>query len=247
MSLASVAHQSMIGASSVEIATAFTSVAVFVVASLTLWFTYPKRAKLDVSRLSELDNADLIFFVYPSPKVEGEPQIPRDYLLQLQVAIANVGRRKAVLSTISVEDFTTEAGEMMYLPESVQGSIWGSQRTVHYGWSNGQRVLESIGTPGPFVLAPDDVVVIQFRSRRGIDWSGRWDLPALSQYCQKLTSTFVSARVKIQWRRGGKLQVGEFPIELDVRQQDVYVRALKELTADLTMRPAIDASPIAIE
>lgn len=247
MSVVSVSHQSMAGASTVELATFIASLAVFIVASATLWLTYPKRAKLDVSRFSELDNEDLIFFVYPSPKVEGEPQIPRDYLFQLQVAIANVGRRKAVLSTVSVEDFTTEEGRTQYLPESVQGSIWGSQRTIQYGWSNGQRVLEQIGTPGPFVLSPDDVIVIQFRSRRGIDWSGRWTLPALSGYHEGISSPFVSARVKVQWRRGAQLQVDEFQIELKVKQQDLYVEALKELTADLTMRPPIDATPIAIE
>jgi hypothetical protein len=221
------------------------SVAILIVAAITLWFTVPRRAKLVVDRFEELETEDLIFSVHPQPNPDGVPQVPREYILQLAVAVANIGGRKAILSSISIINFLTKAGERVFLPESVQGPIFGMQWELKMGWTGaGNRVFENIASTGPYVLAADDAIVIRFRSRRGIDWSQRWDLVALKGYYEQIVSPFVSARVRIVWRRAREVVREEFDIPLRVLQHDLYVSAIKEQTVDLTVRPDIKEEAI---
>ena len=225
------------------------SLGVLVVALSTLFFSYPRRAKVDISRLDELDTEDLLFFVYPQPNPDNDPQIPRDYLLNLQVVVANVGGRKAVISSVSIEEFKRADGQTTYLPEGVQGAIGGSQWTLQFGFVGpGQRVFQNISSSGPYVLASDDAIVIKFRQRRGIDWSDRWDLSALRGYSEALRSPFISARVRVAWRRGREVRRDDFWVDLKVLQHDLYLRDLAEVTQNFTVRPDdVEARPIEIE
>jgi hypothetical protein len=243
-------------ASGWEIAGVALSIAVLLVAASTLWFTYPKPAKLDVDRLSEMDRftADLLFFLFPWPNPDPPPGDPGAYLLQLRVAVANVGRRKAVLSTIAIEDFTTSSGKTMFLPESVQGPLWGTRRTQQIAYDAiGRPNVQEVSMPGPVVLGPDDVVVVTFRSRRGIDWSDRWDLEKLRSYYDDLKEPIVSARIQVLWRRVSwrrsamEVRRDDFTVDLKVLNQEEYVDAIRERTSDFTVRPAIESSPIMIE
>lgn len=234
----------------------FLAIAVLVVATATLYFTYPRPAKLVVDRLVEMDEytADLMFTVHPSPNPNNEPVVPRSYLLNLRVAVANVGRRKAVLSMIAVEHFITRSGKTMFLPESVQGPLWGSQWRQQFGYVNGgQPVHQNISSPGPFVLGPDDVVVVSFRSRRGIDWGKRWDLEKLRTYYDELTDPLESANIKVAWRRVSwwrsamEVRSDNFTVTLKTLKQGEYVEALKDRTYDFSVLPEIEQQTIHIE
>ena len=188
--------------------------------------------------------------MYPQPNPDNERQIPRDYLLrELRVVVANVGGRKAVVSSVSIEDFKRADGRTTYLPEGVQGAIGGSQWTLEYGFVGpGQRVFQNIGRPGPYVLASDDTIVLQFRQRRGIDWTQRWDLPSLREYSEAMSSPFVSARVRVAWRRGSEVRRDDFWVDLKVLQHGTYLEDLAEVTKDLTVRPDdLEAQVIDIE
>lgn len=243
-----VANHLISNASVVDV-NALISGAVLIVALCTLYFAYPRRAKVDVSRLDELDTDDLLFFVYPQPNPDNQRQIPRDYLLQLRVVVANIGARKAVISSVSIEDFKRAGGQTTYLPEGVQGAVGGSQWTLQYGFVGaGQRVFQNISTPGPYVLASDDAIVIQFRQRRGIDWTDRWNLSSLKEYSEAMSSPFVSARVRVAWRRGREVRRDDFWVDLKVLQHDLYLKDLAEVTQDFSVRPNdIEARAIDIE
>jgi hypothetical protein len=254
MRLEGLMHHTTTTASSWDVSS-WISLAVLVVALSTLYFTYPKPAKLGLDRLSEMDEytADLLFFLYPWPNPDPTPPIPRDYLLQLRVAVANVGRRKAVLSTIAIEEFTTRSGQRMFLPESVQGPLWGSQWSQQFAYVGGHPVVQNVSSPGPYVLGPDDVIVITFRSRRGIDWSDRWDLEELRSYYNGLTDPLVCARIKVKWRRVGwrrsvmEVRSDDFTVDLKVLHQEEYVNAIRERTSDFSVQPRIEPIPISIE
>jgi hypothetical protein len=243
-------------ASGWEISGVALSVAVLLVAASTLWFTYPKPAKLDVDRLSEMDRftADLLSFLNPWPNPDPPPGDPGAYLLQLRVAVANVGRRKAVLSTIAIEDFTTNTGRTMFLPESVQGPLWapdGSNR-LHMTPLAGPTSKRS---PCRDWLCSDPMTLSWSPSVRGdrIDWSDRWDLEQLRSYYDDLIEPFVSARVQVLWRRvswrrsATEVRRDDFTVDLKVLNQEEYVDAIRERTSDFTVRPAIEPSSIVIE
>jgi len=117
----------------------------------------------------------------------------------------------------------------------------------------GQPLFQNVSSPGPFVLGPDDVVVISFRSRRGIDWGDRWDLEKLRTYYHDLTDPFVSASIKVAWRRASwwrsvmEVRRDTFTVNLKVLQQGEYVEALRDRTLDFTVLPTIEHQPITIE
>jgi hypothetical protein len=50
------------------------------------------------------------------------------------------------------------------------------ERQRRFRWSRGERLPEAEITFPPLMLEPDEVVTLRFRTRRGIDWSGRWTL-----------------------------------------------------------------------
>src|SRR4051794_13668039 len=70
--------------------------AVLLIAGWTLQLTLPKPAKLWVERQEELELSDLLFFMVDESNEH--PAMPRDILLQLHVAVVNIGGQKGVLS-----------------------------------------------------------------------------------------------------------------------------------------------------
>src|SRR6266511_816374 len=81
-----------------DVASVVVGLAVLFFAAWTVRLVAPRAGELWIERQEELDLDDLIFFVYPQPAESGQQQVPRDYLLQLHVAVVNVGGRKVVLS-----------------------------------------------------------------------------------------------------------------------------------------------------
>lgn len=200
-------------------------------------------------RQEELELDDLLFFIYPSPGSD-EPHIPRDYLLQLHVAVCNVciaalayviatvGDRKAVLSAIKLDGFLNERKETMHLPEAT-AVIEGRLSLQRSGWTNGRHHFETITVPPPYVLEPDDVITLRFRIRRGIDWSPRWTLAELQRFSEALDSPIVRAYGRLVWRRGDKLRTDDFQLPIVATQQAEFREALASSTKGFTSRPDI--------
>jgi hypothetical protein len=127
-----------------ELLTTVLTVPVLIVAGLTLWQALPKPAQLVLVRQDELKLDDLIFFVVPQPNPANEQQVPRDYLLQLHVAVCNVGDKKAVLSRVRLEGFRSPERDPLRLPDSptwLDGEQWSQQ----LGWVNGQLYHQKSG------------------------------------------------------------------------------------------------------
>jgi hypothetical protein len=229
-----------------EVASVALSVPILIIAGLTLWYTAPRNAQLKVNRLDEANLDDLIFYIYPQPAQPGERQIPRDYLLQLHVAVYNLGDRKGVLSAINIDGLRNDVGETVYLPESPKG-ISGTQWISRSGFINTHRHFENLNSPGPYILEPDDVIVLRFRSRRGIDWSDRWTPTAVRDFCAPLQRPLVSAFGTMAWRRGGQVVRDSFEVRLQVVQQAEYVQLIETLTEGFTIRPDVPHQAIELE
>lgn len=228
-----------------EVTSTVLNILILFVATLTLGFTIPKRAKINVDRFAELKPTDLIFSIHPQQNRENKQQ-PTEYLFQLQVAVSNTGDRKAVLTVIQIEGFRNNKGETIHLPDAQQ-TIGGMNWLQESGWVNSQRHFQNITNPPPYILAADEVIVIRFRVRRGIDWSSRWNLEALKNFATPLQYPIVSAFGTIIWRRGKEIVNKKFEVNIEVEQQAEYVALLEELTCGYTVVPTLPERPIALE
>jgi hypothetical protein len=229
-----------------EVASVALSIPILIVATLTLWFTIPKPARLKVESMSEAELTDLIFYVYPEPNQSGQQQIPVDYLLQLHVVVSNLGDRKAVLSAIQLEGFRNAAGAVVHLPDAPE-TIGGIRWIQQSGWVNSQRHFQNITEPPPYILDRDELIVIRFRARRGIDWGGRWDLDALRSFCEPLRSPIVTAFGTIIWRRAGTVVREAFDVPMQVAQQAEYTALVGLLTHEFTVIPNVPKQQVPLE
>lgn len=213
-----------------------------VVALITLWYVVPTPAKVIVVRQDELGLEDLIFYLVDLP----DGRVPRDFLLQLHVAVANVGGRKAVVSRVTIDQFFDASGSAVDLPGSTKrhGGMRYVQRS---GWRDGRHYFENEMEPGPWLLAPDDVITLRFRSRRGVDWSPRFGLPELRAMHDALQTPLVRARGTVVWRQGSATREDTFDLPVEAVQQSDYAKALRELTQNFTVRPSVPHQPFDIE
>lgn len=152
--------------------------------------------------------------------------------------ITNLGGRKAVLSSIRLDRFVNQEGETIYLP-GASGQHSGNQWTQRSGWVNGAFQTENFRMPGPWVLEPDDVIVIRFRTRRGLNWDKTWVLPKLSDFCVPLRSPVVTAHGGVTWRRAEDIVRENFKVDLRVEQQEKYVALVDALTQGFTVLPSV--------
>ena len=226
------------------------SVSVLLVAMVTLDFVAPTPARLLVERQGELGLTDLIFFVYPQPAPPDATQVPRDYLLQMHVAVTNIGGRKAVLSRLTIDHFVTESGRKLHLPEGVKGPIsahqWVQQR-VSTNLFAGPPAPAAYQSAPPFTLDPDDVITLRFRMRRGIDWSDRWTLEGTKAFADDLADRFTGVEGTLVYRSGHRLITTSWSSPIEVAQQYLYRNLLKDFTSQFKEMPDIETQPISLE
>ncbi|GMU40105.1 MAG: hypothetical protein AMXMBFR23_09710 [Chloroflexota bacterium] len=233
----------------VAIAGAFTGFAAetlgaltLVVAFATLYRVVPPASRVLVMRQDELGLSDLIFYLYD----EAEGRVPRDYLLQLHVAVANVGGRKAIVSHVEIDGFLDESGARIDLPDATT-RIRANEYRFESGWRDGHYYYDSRQVNGPRLLEPGDVVTLRFRTRRGIDWSEHWNPASLSEFHAALAKRFAAATGSVTWREGEKVKKSRFKLDLTVEQQAEYVDAIRTLTDDFTKMPETGFQPIQLE
>jgi hypothetical protein len=86
---------------------------VFVIAFATLLAALPAPAQLWIERQHELGIDDVLFFIYDEPPLGATP---RDILFQVHIAVANMGGRKAVLSSLTIDRILDADGNPIQIP-----------------------------------------------------------------------------------------------------------------------------------
>ncbi len=228
-----------------DFATLVVTVFVLVVAVVTLVTVTPAQAELIVQRQDELGLTDLIFYG------SADSETPRDFLLQLHVAVANVGGKKAVLSRLDLEELRDAGGEVVRpldMPFPLGAQVF--RQTMSYRIEHGRmdRVINNeVGSP-PLTLEPDDVITLRFRCRRGVDWSlPRWSVDEIGRLVRSLEHPIVRAHLKATYRRGTRLVTSYHDVAVTAAKQAEYVSRLRTLTSDLTVRPDIGPQPFDLE
>lgn len=215
---------------------------VLVISLLTLWFAVPKRAKIAVNSLSELERSDLIFFIRKLPSVDGEFDLPLAYSLQLHIMISNSGAGKAIVTAVNIDGFKNSRSEILHLPsapERINGVSW-VQRS---GWINHERHFENLNELPPYSLGSGEAIVIRFVCRRPIQWQGEWNVQQIKEFIDPLRHEIESALGTICWRRGGEIFKFKFNLNLKVEQQLEFVCAATKLTNDFSELPEIQNQP----
>jgi hypothetical protein len=219
-------------ASHIDWGTYWLTVPVLAVATATLIVTLPRPARVIVQRQDELGLDDLIFMLV----THNAQQVPRDYLLQLHVAVINVGGRKAVLSTLQLTQFWDDAGHPVQVPD-IPMPLTAQMARQSATYVGNVPVVSVDLVPGPYVLEPDDVITLRFRSRRGIDWQPAWTLGRIQELAAGLARPVKSCTIRAVYRRGHKVEIRDFKIAVLTQQQDVYADALGTLTNVFTQLP----------
>lgn len=217
------------------------------VAAYTLQVSIPSPAELWVERQSELGISDLIFYIYPVSLPNGAvAQQPADFVVQLHLAVCNIGGRKGVVTAVELTSFQDKDGETVELPEvplPLHGHEHKSYRERQLGVSApATRRAEELSPP--FILEPDDVITMRFRVRRGIDWTERWTLEALRGAADKLRRPIAKAEIVATYRAGRTIQRKRFSVDVLTEQQALYVLELVALTHDFSQRPDLPTKPI---
>jgi hypothetical protein len=219
---------------------AIVSFLILAVAAATLYIAWPRAARLVVIKPDELEVTDLIFF----EDADDSPAF--DYMLQLHVAVANVGNRKGILSKIRIDGFINDTGRKLVLPlgpSMIEGATW----TRRSGFVNFARHDENLAEYPPLVLEGDDVIVMRFRQRRGIDWSPAWDLDELQQLRDVFRRPVVKAYGIIIWRAGEKVQTDTFEVAVTCEGQPLWLQRLDGVTEDMTVRPPFEHRNVPME
>jgi hypothetical protein len=229
----------------IDLAGLSVSLAVFAIAAASLFVASPLPAKLWIERQDELNFDDVIFYLYDEPDFG---KVPRDFLIQVHVAVANVGGRKAVLSALCIEALLDSNGKEVRIPGLAlplvaqrvqQGSGWRIMDNVIHKHLSQEYIV------GPYVLEPDDVITMRLRTRPGIDWSDRWTLEKIRELWAALQQPIGGMSVTAIYRRGSRVERQPFIIkDLTVLQQELYVSQLQALTKDFQERPTVQEQAI---
>ena len=214
---------------------------IFLVATVTLVVTWPRPARLAAVPLPELEIKDLVFFD-STDDASGD----FSYLLQLNVGVTNSGNRKGILMRMWIDEFTTKDGRSITLPEAksmIDGAMW-SQRS---GYVNGERIFENYATFPPVALLPDDVIVLRFRTRRGIDWSPKWDLGVLKELRASLASPIADAHGTMVWRDDKEVHKDQFSVPITTEGRAQWLDRLDAVTKDMKEHPGFEQRQLYIE
>lgn len=215
---------------------------------LGAWQVYvasPSPGAIRVERQAELNLDDLIFFLAPYPGSTRE-EIPRDFLLQLHVAVTNAGGRKVALSRLDLTSLRNDRGQVVRIPD-VPAMLSASLYRVRQVYT--PQGPSHIGAQFylPLTLEPDDVLTMRFRFRRGVDWSESWDLGKLAELCSALSRPITAATLTLVYRSGAKVMEREIRVPIKTVQQEKYASMLRSMTRQFTRRPDVPPQYVPIE
>ena len=222
-------------------------VPILLVAVFTLWLALPVPAHIVVTDQPELELDDLLFFLYDdSPEQQATRHIPRDYLLQLHVAVVNLGDRKGIVAGVVLDQLLDPDGQPVVLPGAPE-RLSAMQWVQRSGYVNGRRHFENLNQLPPYVVDSNDALTLRFRCRRGITWREP-SLTALQEVHTALARPIVKAQGHVRWRAGSKDHRTDFTVPVRVVQQQEYVKAIYDLTQGFTTLPEdVQEQKISIE
>ena len=221
-----------------DFATLLVALVALSVATYALYRSLPARAELFIEAVSNPASAGLVFFE-PEP---GGP--PRDLMVQQQAIVGNAGDRKAVVLTLSLLRVMRSNGTPIALP-FVSFPIPGTIYRMEHGWDHarGQQTMRSWNELPPFNLDGDDVIVVRFRVRGGVDWSDAWTTDKLKAAVAALAEPPSRAVVEATYRRGKQQIHVSQEIVLVVDGWEEY-RAALEAISDSSTGPTFQYRPI---
>lgn len=216
------------------------ALAVLLIAVDTLNATVPKPADLYFEREARPSSPDLIFYLVPTP-ANGAIQWPRDFLLNLDVAVINVGGRKTVLTSLDLMEFQDAQGrpaKPLTFTFPLSATLIRQRRGfVATGGVGGQH-FETTQDMGPFVIEPDDALTLRCRWRGGIDWvQPRWSLNEIHDLATSLDRPITHALLRARFRRGRSTEEKSELVSVSVEQQALYRDQLQHLTTGFTTVP----------
>jgi len=212
------------------------------VTATTLELTIPEPAHLTLDSQTELEFNDLLFFV-EGDSSDGQP---RDILVQLYVAVGNVGGTTAVVSSVELVallDGANRPVDLIGLGKVEAATYTKVVRWVDAGdvgtgvWKSSERFQVREQDYGPYVLAPNDVISVRLRRRLGIDWSAQWDVVQLKAFYDATAHPITQAKVIAKYRRADTYVNQVFVVPIRVTQQMLYRQALENITDGFTNRP----------
>ena len=216
------------------------ALAVLLVAVDTLNATLPKPADLYLEREARPSSPDLIFYLVPTP-ANGAIQWPRDFLLNLDVAVINVGGRKTVLTSLDLIEFQDRQGrrvQPLTFTFPLSGTLIRQRRGFVATAGVGGQHFETTQDLGPFVIEPDDALTLRCRWRGGIDWvQPRWSLDEIHDLATSLERPIARALLRAKFRRGRSIEEKSELVDVSVEQQDLYRVQLQHLTNIFTTMP----------
>jgi hypothetical protein len=227
-----------------EIATTWLTIPVLLLTAITAYQVLPRRASIELQKHTRrVQTDDVIFYLYSeqawvhhSGGITGaQYDVPRDILINVPAVLINIGGRKAVVSDAVgwLCDCDGSRIELPIMPSEVPVSLLVSRTR----YSGAGPVLENQLVPPPYVLDPDDVVAVQFRSRPQINWSHHWNLDAVRELYRALDRPVARLTGIITWRRGAETIETPFTIPINAVQQENYREQLRYLTDNFSAWP----------
>ncbi len=227
-----------------DVASFILTVAVLLITSLALQAAWLTPARLVLERQQELRHTgDLMFWTYNQPDVP-EGLLPTEAKLEMYVAVANVGGRKALLLGLSLEDYLDELGQPVrshVLPAPVPAHEyrqWEARDLLAGG--NMPRFLSEKKMP-PFVLEPDEVLSLRLRATRSVEYG---DPTEVRMIADQLATPITQGRLLLIYRRGQQLIRENVVVPLVTDAQDYFVKRLAIVTKDFTEVPAVQRQQV---
>ncbi len=225
-----------------DLANVLLAIAVLAVAIVTLLVTVPAPARLHFEKEDRPQSPDdLVFYLWSNPSAPGV-QWPRDFTLNLDIVVINVGGRKTVLSHLGLIEFLGATDQKIVphtLPMPLYATLIRQRRGFVSTGGIGGLHFQTDQEPGPWVIGPDEAITLRLRWRGGINWSApRWNLEETGRLAASLEHAITKARIEGIYRRGREKTTEEFVVSVNVQAQALYRSKLLELTQDLTTMPA---------
>jgi len=210
------------------------TIAVLIVTALAFDLSFLRPPKLWISKPDELEISDLIFFLYE----ENDQIIPRDFLFQLHILLGNTGGTKSIITKVQITSVKDQNGKILDFPE-LPKRIEGRQYSRQIIWENQKQSFNPKETPPPFVLLPNDVLLLRFRDRRGIEWGKKWDIEKIAAFYKNVSIKPSHVTVEVTYRWGRDVKTISKDVPLIVEQHEKYLKQLLNLTNDFSILPAI--------
>ena len=130
--------------------------------------------------------------------------------------LGNTGGTKSIITKVQITSVKDQNGKILDFPE-LPKRIEGRQYSRQIIWENQKQSFNPKETPPPFVLLPNDVLLLRFRDRRGIEWGKKWDIEKIAAFYKNVSikPSHVTVEVIYRWGRDVKTISKDVPLMLN--------------------------------